>query len=85
MTLQTTNEMPLEDTLRNGPRILPFFLLKMKKETLSTSIISHANAYDTLIRPIQSVINSVADGRTDNDGMMDDFMRGHVRSHERIW
>mgnify|MGYP003117287446 CR=1 FL=1 len=37
---------------------------------------SHANAYDTLIRPVQAVINSVADGRTDNDGIMDDFMGG---------
>ena len=37
---------------------------------------SHANAYDTLIRPVQSVINAVADGRTDNDGIMDDFMKG---------
>ena len=37
---------------------------------------SHANAYDTLVRPVQAVINAVADGRTDNDGIMDDFMRG---------
>ena len=37
---------------------------------------SHANAYDTLSRPIQSIINAVSDGRTDNDGMMDDFARG---------
>ena len=37
---------------------------------------SHANAYDTLLRPIQSVINAVADGRTDQDGMMDDFAKG---------
>jgi len=37
---------------------------------------SHANAYDTLVRPVQSVINAVADGRTDNDGIMDDFMLG---------
>ena len=37
---------------------------------------SHANAYDTLLRPIQTVINSVADGRTDQDGMMDDFAKG---------
>jgi hypothetical protein len=37
---------------------------------------SHANAYDTLIRPVQAVINAVADGRTDNDGIMDDFMKG---------
>ena len=37
---------------------------------------SHANAYDTLVRPVQAVINAVAEGRTDNDGIMDDFMRG---------
>jgi len=37
---------------------------------------SHANAYDTLVRPVQAVINAVADGRTDNDGIMDDFMLG---------
>ena len=37
---------------------------------------SHANAYDTLVRPVQAVINAVADGRTDNDGIMDDFMKG---------
>jgi len=37
---------------------------------------SHANAYDTLTRPIQSVINAVADGRTDEDGIMDDFLLG---------
>ena len=37
---------------------------------------SHANAYDTLLRPLQSVVNAVQDGRTDNDGMMDDFSKG---------
>ena len=37
---------------------------------------SHANAYDTLLRPIQSVINAIADGRTDEDGIMDDFAKG---------
>ena len=37
---------------------------------------SHGNAYDTLIRPIQTVINSVAKGEVDEDGMMDDFMVG---------
>ena len=37
---------------------------------------SHANAYDTLIRPLQSVVNAVQDGRTDEDGMMDDFAKG---------
>jgi hypothetical protein len=37
---------------------------------------SHANAYDLLYRPFQSVFNAVAEGRTDNNGIMDDFMKG---------
>jgi len=37
---------------------------------------SHANAYDTLIRPIQAVINQVAAGEKDDDGMIDDFILG---------
>jgi hypothetical protein len=37
---------------------------------------SHANAYDTLTRPIQTVLYAVAAGREDNDGIMDDFMTG---------
>ena len=41
---------------------------------------SHANAYDTLIRPVQTIINSVADGRTDEDGLMDDFIAGTFAS-----
>ena len=41
---------------------------------------SHANAYDTLIRPVQTLLNSVADGRTDEDGLMDDFLAGTFAS-----
>jgi hypothetical protein len=41
---------------------------------------SHANAYDTLLRPVQTIINSVADGRTDEDGLMDDFIAGTFSS-----
>ena len=37
---------------------------------------SHANAYDTLTRPVQTVLNAVAEGRTDEDGIMDDFLSG---------
>ena len=37
---------------------------------------SHSNAYDTIIRPIQTVINRVAAGETDKDGILDDFMLG---------
>ena len=36
---------------------------------------SHANAYDTLIRPLQTVVNSVADGAPE-DGIMNDFLGG---------
>jgi hypothetical protein len=53
--------------------ILP---IKDKDGNFSYVDFSHANAYDTLIRPIQSVINAVAEGRKDNDGIMDDFARG---------
>ena len=34
---------------------------------------SHANAYDTLTRPVQTVLNAVAEGRTDEDAKIDDF------------
>ena len=37
---------------------------------------SHANAYDTLLRPLQTVLNAVSDGRQDENGMMDDFSKG---------
>jgi hypothetical protein len=53
--------------------ILP---IKDKKGNFSYVDFSHANAYDTLTRPIQTVINSIADGRTDEDGIMDDFLKG---------
>ena len=37
---------------------------------------SHTNAYDTLTKPIQTVLNSISQGRTDQDGIMDDFLVG---------
>ena len=45
---------------------------------------SHANAYDTLIRPLQTVVNAVADGQPE-DGIMDDFMRGMFDSMKEFW
>jgi len=53
-------------------------LLPIKQEDGSFKYIdfSHANAYDTLIRPLQTVVNAVQDGRTDEDGIMDDFAKG---------
>lgn len=37
---------------------------------------SHANAYDTMIRPFQTVMNAIADGRTDTDTVMEDVVQG---------
>ncbi len=53
--------------------ILP---IKDKNGNFKYIDFSHANAYDTLVRPVQTVINAVADGRTDEDGIMDDFLAG---------
>ena len=53
-------------------------LLPIKNEDGNFKYVdfSHANAYDTLIRPLQSVVNAVQDGRKDEDGIMDDFAKG---------
>ena len=39
---------------------------------------SHANAYDTISRPIQAVVNAVQAGEKDADGIMDDFIKGVI-------
>ena len=45
---------------------------------------SHANAYDTLTRPIQTILNRVAAGETDKNGMMDDFALGVIESTKEL-
>jgi len=45
---------------------------------------SHANAYDTLVRPIQTVINAVAAGEQDKDGMIDDFIYGGMLAMKEL-
>ena len=45
---------------------------------------SHLNAYDTLTRPIQTVLNAVNEGRGDKDGIMDDFLLGLIESTKEI-
>jgi hypothetical protein len=45
---------------------------------------SHANAYDTLTRPIQTILNRVAAGETDRNGMMDDFALGVIESTKEL-
>jgi len=57
--------------------ILP---IKMDDGSFKYIDFSHANAYDTLLRPLQTVVNSVQDGRTDEDGIMDDMLLGVLTS-----
>ena len=45
---------------------------------------SHMNAYDTLTRPIQTLINRVQSGEQDKDGIMDDFMMGLFESTKEL-
>ena len=53
--------------------ILP---IKNKDGSFEYVDFSHANAYDTLVRPLQTVVNRVADGDTNNDGIVNDFIGG---------
>ena len=45
---------------------------------------SHTNAYDTISRPIQTILNRVNAGEQDKDGMMDDFILGVVESTKEL-
>ena len=61
-------------------------LLPFRKEDGSLQYIdfSHLNAYDTLTRPIQTVLNKVEQGRSDEDGIMDDFVLGLIESSKEL-
>ena len=61
--------------------LIPF---KDKDGNLSYVDFSHMNAYDTVSRPFQTVINSVESGRTDKDGIMDDFILGVIEATKEI-
>ena len=56
------------------------------KETGKLSYIdfSHTNAYDTLTRPIQTILNRVQSGEIDKNGMMDDFIMGLIESTKEL-
>jgi hypothetical protein len=45
---------------------------------------SHANAYDLLYRPFQTVLNQVAAGRNDKNGIMNDFFKGLIESTKEL-
>jgi len=61
--------------------LVPF---KDEEGNLSYVDFSHLNAYDTLTRPIQTVLNAINEGRTDKDGIMDDFLLGLIESTKEI-
>ena len=56
------------------------------KETEELKYIdfSHTNAYDLLYRPFLTVLNAIGQGRTDKDGMMNDFLRGIATSTKEL-
>ena len=58
--------------------------LKDKEGKLKYVDFSHSNAYDTLTRPIQTVINRVQAGEQDKDGIMNDFILGLAESTKEI-
>jgi len=51
---------------------------------LSYIDFSHLNAYDTVTRPIQTVLNAVNQGRADEDGLVDDFILGMIDSTKEL-
>jgi hypothetical protein len=61
--------------------ILP---IKDKDGTYRYIDFSHANAYDTLTRPFQTVFNSVQEGIKDKDGIMDDFIKGSIEATKEL-
>ena len=61
--------------------LIPF---KDDKGKLSYIDFSHLNAYDTVTRPIQTVLNAVNSGRADEDGLVDDFVLGLIESTKEL-
>ena len=45
---------------------------------------SHANAYDTMIRPWQTALNEVADGQLNNEAIMNNFILGAMKGMGEI-
>jgi hypothetical protein len=86
-TLNDVSDDELEAMRRYVPEwsknsvLVPF---KDKEGKLSYVDFSHLNAYDTLTRPLQTVVNAVTSGREDKDGIMDDFILGLIESTKEI-
>ena len=61
--------------------LIPF---KDKDGKMSYVDFSHLNAYDTVTRPITTVLNKVNQGRADEDGLIDDFVLGVIESTKEL-
>jgi hypothetical protein len=61
--------------------LIPF---KDDEGKLSYIDFSHLNAYDTVTRPIQTIVNAVNEGRADEDGLIDDFVLGLIESTKEL-
>ena len=61
--------------------LIPF---KDENGKLSYVDFSHLNAYDTVTRPIQTILNAVNSGRADEDGLVDDFVLGMIESTKEL-
>ena len=61
--------------------LIPF---KDDEGTMSYIDFSHLNAYDTLTRPIMTVLRKVEEGRADEDGIMDDFILALIESTKEL-
>jgi len=61
--------------------LIPF---KSEDGTMQYIDFSHLNAYDTLTRPIQTVLNRVEQGQADDNGIMDDFILGLIESTKEL-
>ena len=61
-------------------------LIPIRNENGKLSYIdfSRMNAYDLLLKPIQGVINSIDAGKTDNNGIMADFVKGLAEGTKEI-
>jgi len=86
-TLNNVSDEELEAMRRYVPEwsknsvLVPF---RDENDKLSYVDFSHLNAYDTLTRPIQTVLNAVNSGSSDKDGIMDDFILGLIESTKEL-
>ena len=45
---------------------------------------SHANAYDTLVKPLQAAMNEVADGQLNDEAIVNNFILGSMKGFKEI-